>query len=160
MDLQGQAGRVLDLGYQLVGNVRSEHARHVLDADGIRAGALHLVHQGDKVANRMDLAGGIANCRLHLSAGLFGGTDRGDQVAGIVQGVEDTQNVDAVLDGLLHERLDDIVRIVMVAKQVLTAKKHLQLGVLDVGANGAQALPGILVQKAQARIERRAAPHL
>ena len=108
----------------------------------------------------MDLAGGVANRSLHLAAGLLGSANRGGKVSRVVERVEDAQDIDAVLNRLLHKGLDDIVRIIVIAQKVLAAQQHLQLGVLHMGANGAQALPGILVQKAQARIERRAAPNL
>ena len=50
--------------------------------------------------------------------------------------------------------------LIHISEQVLAAQQHLQLGVLDVCANGAQALPWVLVQVAQAAVERGAAPDL
>ena len=50
--------------------------------------------------------------------------------------------------------------IVLVAKQVLAAKEHLQLRVGHQSADIAQALPRILAEIAKAGVERRAAPAL
>ena len=48
----------------------------------------------------------------------------------------------------------------LVAQDVLTAQQHLQLGVGHGGADLAQPLPGVLVQKAEADVKGRAAPAL
>ena len=45
-----------------------------------------------------------------------------------------------------------------VAQDILPAEQHLELGVLEVGLDGAQALPRVLLQVAQAGVEGRAAP--
>ena len=91
-------------------------------------------------------------------AGIDGGFHRHLQVVGVVQGVEDTDDVDAVLHSLLDEQLDKIIGIVGVAQNVLAAQQHLKLGVGNSGADLAQTLPGILIQVAQADVEGGAAP--
>ena len=48
----------------------------------------------------------------------------------------------------------------LVAQQILAAQQHLQLGVGQALAQLAQALPGVLVEEAQAAVEGRAAPAL
>ncbi len=82
------------------------------------------------------------------------------QVAGIVQSVENTDDVDAVFHGVLHELAHHIVGVVLVAQDILASQEHLQLGVGHFGADLPQPLPGILVQVAQAHIKGGAAPHL
>ena len=67
---------------------------------------------------------------------------------------------DAVCDRLLYEILDNVVCIVAVSEDVLTAEEHLKLGVLHVVADGAESLPGIFLKEAQAGIEGRTAPCL
>ena len=111
--------------------------------------------------NRMHRALRIGDAagRNGVLGGVFlGGFQRGGDVAEVVQCVEDTQDVDAVLDGQFDELLDDIVMVVLVAEQVLAAQQHLQLGVGHGLADITQSLPRILAQIAQAGIERRAAP--
>ena len=82
------------------------------------------------------------------------------QIAQIVQRVEDTDDVNAVLDGLLDELIDHVVRIMLVAKNVLATEQHLQLGVGHRLAQRAQTLPRVFVQETHAGVKRRAAPAL
>ena len=84
----------------------------------------------------------------------------GFHVAGVVERVEDADDIDAVADRALDELFHHVVRIVLVAQDVLAAQQHLQLGVGQGLAQLAQALPRILVQEAQAGVKRGAAPAL
>ena len=155
------ADGVLDALDEVLGLIRAHGAGHVLQADGIEAHVLELLAHLDIFFNRMDRAlrvGDAAGRDGVLGGVLLGGLERGGDVAEVVQRVEDTQDVDAVLDGQLDELLDDVVMIVLVAEQVLAAKQHLQLGVGHGLADIAQSLPGILAQVTQAGVERRAAP--
>ena len=68
---------------------------------------------------------------------------------------------DDVVDYFVKKSIDngiDIIRVVLVAQQVLAAQQHLQLGLGHVLFDGAQALPRILIQETHADVERRAAP--
>ena len=63
---------------------------------------------------------------------LLRGVDGGLEVPRIVKRVEDTDDVDAVGNRLLHKVFDHIVGIVTVAKYILASEKHLQLCFLPV----------------------------
>ena len=155
------ADGVLDALDEVLGLIRAHGTGHVLQADGIEAHVLELLAHLDIFFNRVDRAlrvGDAAGRDGVLGGVLLGGLERGGDVAEVVQCVEDTQDVDAVLDGQFDELLDDIVMVVLVAEQVLAAQQHLQLGVGHGLADIAQSLPRILAQIAQAGIERRAAP--
>ena len=95
-----------------------------------------------------------------MSAFLVGCLDGGLQVARIVQCIENTDHVDAVCNRLLHKVLNGIVCVGAVAQHVLAAEQHLQLLVGQFLAQDAQALPRVFVQKADAAVERSAAPAL
>ena len=82
------------------------------------------------------------------------------KVAHVVQRVENADDVDAVLHGILHELAHHVVGIVLIAQDVLAPQQHLQLGVGHLGADLAQSLPGVLLQIAQAHIKGSAAPDL
>ena len=102
-------------------------------------------------------------CRVRNGAGghcalLYGLFNSDLEVVGIVERVENADDVDAVFDRCAHEAADDIVGIVLVAEDVLAAQKHLKLGVGHFCADLAQTLPRILVEKAQADVEGRTAP--
>ena len=57
-----------------------------------------------------------------------------------------------------HEVADDVVAVMAVADQVLSAQQHLQRRLGAMLLDGAQALPGIFVQKTDAGVEGGAAP--
>ena len=161
MDDHRQLGDgVLNGGHQVVGLLGAHDAGHVLDADGLDAHLLQVLHHLDVLLQGVDGAGGEADGAGGVSAPL----DRlihGDlQVAHIVQGVENTDDVNAVLDGVLHELAHHVVGVVLIAQDVLAAQQHLQLGVGHLLANLPQPLPGVLLQVAQADVEGGSTPDL
>ena len=108
----------------------------------------------------MDGREGVADGALGLGAGLQALVHGGADVAQVVEGVENADDVHAVLHRGPDEAAHRVVGVVMVAQQVLAAQEHLELGVLQMGLDGAQALPGVLPQVPQAGIKRSAAPAL
>ena len=108
----------------------------------------------------VDRRGGVGDGTGSDGTGIDGGFHGNLQVVGVVQSVEDTDDVDAVLHSLLHEQLDEIVGVVGVTQNILTTQQHLQLGVGHLCPDLAQPLPGILVQVAQADVKSGAAPAL
>ena len=95
-----------------------------------------------------------------MLAGLFDGLHSVLKVAGVVQCVEDTENVHAVLGGLVDEAVNNFIVVVAVTQQVLATKQHLETGVRQQFAESAQALPRILVEEANAGVEGCSAPAL
>ncbi len=126
----------------------------------VRAHLLQLLRQLDEVFRRYAPGWWYSSWPLRDAAVFLGGLHGRFQIARIVERVEDTDDIDAVFNGLSHEGIHHVVRIMLIAQDVLPAQQHLQLGVGDGLAQGAQALPRILVQKAQAGVKRRAAPAL
>ena len=122
-----------------------EQTRHILDADRIDAHVDKLSCIVDVIVGRVNGTRRVGHGDLHVSAFLVGGFDRRFKVARVVQRVEDTNDVDAVCKRFLNEILHDVVGIVAIAQNVLSAEKHLQLGVLDFFSDLAQAFPRILV---------------
>ena len=103
---------------------------------------------------------GVAEGSLHHAAVFLGGFDGLFQVPHVVQRVENPDDVDAVFNGLAAEGVHHIVGVVLVAQDVLAPEEHLELRVGQSLAELPQTLPGVLVEKAHARVERRAAPAL
>ena len=91
-------------------------------------------------------------------AGAADGLEGTAEVADVVQRVEDAEDVHAVLGRLVDEPIDDAVLVVAVAEQVLPAQEHLQAGVGHQLAEGAQPLPGVFVEEADAGVVGRPAP--
>ena len=57
---------------------------------------------------------------------LFDGLYRSHEIPGVVQGVEDAEDVDANFRGMGDKSAHQIVRVVAVAHEVLTAEQHLE----------------------------------
>ena len=140
--------------------IRREHARHVLDADGLGTKRLELRGVVDVGIKRVHRAHGVADGALEMRAALVERLGAVDDVADVVERVEDAEDVDAVAMGGLDEAIDDIARVMMVADEVLSAGEHLQGRVGAVLLDDAQTIPGVLVEEAQAGVEGRATPAL
>jgi len=108
----------------------------------------------------MDRGGRVREGDLAFAAVLLGRADGAFEVTDVVERIKDADDVDAVFDGLLDELLDDVVGVMAVAQDVLTAEKHLQLGVLADFPRGAETFPGIFVEEAETGVESGAAPDL
>ena len=80
------------------------------------------------------------------------------KVSDIIQAVENTDNINSVCDGFLYKVLNHIVRVMIVSKDVLTTKQHLELCVLKTGSQLSESLPRIFFQETQAGIKSSAAP--
>ena len=144
----------------VVGVVGVEEAGHVLDADGVGAHVDELLGLLGEHVGGVDGADRVADGALGVAARLLDGLDGGLEVPEVVEGVEDAEDVHAVLDGELAELLDDVVRVVAVADDVLAAEEHLEGRLLEALLELAEALPGVLAEEAEGGVERRAAPDL
>ena len=148
------------LPHQLVAGVGGQQAGHILDADGVGTHLLKGLGVGGEGLVGVHRAEGVADAALDMGPLLVGRLDGGLQVAGVVQRVEDADDVDAIGHRLLHEVLHRVVGVGAVAQHVLAAEQHLQLLVGQLPAQDAQPVPRVLVQKADAAVEGRAAPAL
>ena len=108
----------------------------------------------------MDRAGGVGDGAGRNGAGLDGLLHGYLQVVHVVEGVKNADDVNAVFHRLPDKHPDKIVGIVGITQDVLAPEQHLQLGIGHLGPNLPQALPGILVQVAQADVKGCAAPAL
>ena len=160
VQVDGDADGLLQSLHQGIGVHRQQEVGHVLDADHVRAHLLQLLGQLHEVGLVVDGGHGIAEGSLHLSAVFLGRLDGLFQIADVVESVENADDVDAVFDGLGAEGVHHVVGVVLIAQDVLAPEQHLQLGVLHMLADGAQALPGVLPQKAHTRVKGCAAPAL
>ncbi len=143
MDGQLRPGlQALDQRIRLVGQ---KQVRHVLYADDVRAHLLKLLGEVYEIILGMHGAEGVAHRGLTSAAVFLCSLNGSLHIARIVQRVEDADDIDAVFDGLLHEKIDHVVGVVLVAQNVLPAQEHLQLRVRQRLAQSAQTLPRIFV---------------
>jgi hypothetical protein len=102
----------------------------------------------------------VADAALEVLAVLLDLGHDGLEVAVVVQGVEGAEDVHAVFTGAVHEGIGHVVGVVAVAHQVLGPQQHGKGGLLEIAFQGADALPGIFVEKAVHGVEGGAAPGL
>ena len=160
VQVDGDADGLLQSLHQGIGVHRQQEVGHVLDADHVRAHLLQLPGQLHEVGLVVDGGHGIAEGGLHLSAVFLGRLNSLFQIADVVESVENADDVDAVFDGLGAEGVHHVVGVMLIAQDVLAPEQHLQFCVLHVLADGAQALPGVLPQKAHTCVKGCAAPAL
>ena len=143
---------------QLIGNRRRNQRRHVLDTDRIRARVLKLFGILDEIFDIVHRRQRVGNRCLHVRARLFCRLDRRLQIADVVKRVENTDDIDSVVDRFLYKIFNRIISIVAVAEHILSAEQHLQLCVRHIFADHTQPLPRVLVEKTDTRVKRGAAP--
>jgi hypothetical protein len=152
------AAGFLDALHDVVGRLGLEQRRHVLDAQRVAAHVDQPAGHVDEALHGVQRAHGVADGALGVLAVAPHRLHRMADVAQVVEGVEDAEDVHPVLGGLVDEAIDHRVFVVPVAEQVLPAQQHLQARVGQQAAEGAQALPGVFVEKADAGVEGGAAP--
>ena len=160
VDVQRQADLGVERLHHALGAVRREHAGHVLDGDGVGAQVLELLAVFQEAVERVHRRHRVRDGAFKVPAAFLDGLGVVHDVANVVQGVEHAEHVHAVALGGMDEPVADLARIVLVPYQVLTARQHGERRVRRVGLDGAQPLPRVLVEKAQAGVERGTAPCL
>ena len=123
VDLKRHLGqRLPERRHELARRARREDARHVLDRQRVDAHRRLLLRKLHVVGDRMDRRRRVADRALRVPAVLLHAFDRLLEVARIVQRVKDAEDVHPVLARERGEALDDVVRIVLVAEDVLPAE--------------------------------------
>ena len=137
---------LLDARDDLADRPGTADAGHVLEADFLRTGFDEFLGQFGVVLDGMDRRVGDAEGSLRDHAAFDRVFDRGDDVVGIVEAVEDTGDVDAlgVLD-LVHE-FTDVHRARVHAEGVETTVEHVGLdtGLVERFREGADGLVRVL----------------
>ena len=165
MEVDRQADFILERRDQLLAGIRFQKTGHVLDGDHVSAAFfelfrhIHIVFQSELVVLRVEDVARVADGRLTELA-LFDDFVHGDFHAGDpVEGVEDTEDVDARLGRLFDELADDVVGVVRVADGVGAAEEHLERDVRDLLSQFLETLPGVLIEEAERGVEGGTAPH-
>ena len=160
VDVHRNLNGLFQLGHQIIAGIGLEQTGHILDADGVSAHLLQSLGVVGKILVVMHRTQGVADAGLYMSTLLVGCLDGSLQIAGVVQSIKNTDDVDTVCNGLLYEILDSVIGVGAVAQHILAAEQHLQLLVGQLLAQDAQTLPRILIQETDAGIERSTAPAL
>ena len=150
----------LDAADDVVGGLRLEEGGHVLEGDRLGAhvdelpGELHVALDG------VDRRDGVADGALGMLADLLDGLHRLGHVAGVVEGVKDTEDVHAVLGRLLDELFHHRVLVVAVAEKVLATQQHLETGIGHQFTERTEPDPRILIEEADTGVEGCTTPTL
>ena len=160
VDVHRQADFLIERLHHTLGAIGREHAGHVLDGDGVGAQILQLLAVFQVGIQRVHRRDRVGDGALEQTAALLDGLGVVHDVADVVQRVEHTEDLDAVAVRRVDEAVHDLLGVVLVADEVLPAREHGKRRIGRVRLDGAQTLPGVLVQKAQAGVERRPAPRL
>ena len=156
----GDFDLVFDCADKLVCLERSHRACHILHTDGCNAHFFELFCKLCKRFESVDGALRIADCAGNSCAALDCRFGCGFEIAHVVERVENTNDVDAVVNGFFNEHLDDFVGIMLVAEKVLTSEQHLKFRVGHSLTQITQTLPRIFVEIPQTHVENRTAPAL
>ena len=106
---------------KVVAFLRRHDARHILDAERIAAKRFDLLAQGDEHLQIVNGAERVADTALRMAARLEAFIHGGFDVAHIVERVENADDIHSVLHTPAHKAADGIVRIMVVAQQILAA---------------------------------------
>ena len=156
----GEVHRVLNGGHEVVCFLRRADTRHVLDADGGNTHLLQFLHHRDVLLQRVYRARGVGD-RTGGDGTLCNSLLNGDfQIVHVVQRIKNADDVDAVANRGTDKAAHNVVTVVLVAKDVLAAQQHLQLGVGHLCPDLSQAFPGVLIQEAETDVKGCAAPTL
>ena len=145
---------------------RFANAGHIFDAQKMDAQLFKLLGQVEIIFEAVFRPGGIEQVAGVTDGGFADGAnfeqgiDGDAHVVDGVEGIEHAEDVNSLGVGLAQKIGDDIGRIGSVADGVGAARQHLETDIGDALAELAQALPGILVEKAHGGVESGAAPHL
>ena len=103
VDVDRQPDLLLERPHHLLGAERREHARHVLDADGVGAQLLERLRVLDEGVERVHRAHGVGDGAFEQAAALLDRRRAHLDVADVVERVEHAEVVDAVALGRVHE---------------------------------------------------------
>ncbi len=149
---------LLDAAHQIVRRLRSQKRRHVFDANRLAAQFAQLLGHFHKLFHGVQRRYCVADRAFRVLASSLHCLQGSADVANIVQCVEHSEHVHPVFGRFLHKAIDHRVLVMPVAKQILTPQQHLQPRVWHQLAESSQPLPGIFIEKADARVVGCASP--
>ena len=160
VNVNGQTDFSIECLNDALSAIRSKHARHVLDSNGVSAKILKLLAIFKEAIERMNWRKRIGNSAFEVAATCLDGLSIVYHIADIVQRVENAEHVNAVAMSSSDEAVNNIFGIMLVTHQVLSTGQHGKTRVGGFRLDRAQAIPRVFVEEAQAGVERRTAPSL
>ena len=109
VDVHRQTDLVDECFNHALGAVRREHARHVLDGDGICAEFLELLRVLNVRVDGVNRRDGVRDGTLEVCARLLDGESRLLDVPNVVQRVEHAEDIDAIAVSSVHEAVHNLI---------------------------------------------------
>lgn len=154
-----------DRSNQKGGGVRLEDTSHILDTQNIDVKLDQLVNQVNVVFEVVLLVGvqhvsRNAHSTLGNTTSLLNSLDTDLELVDIVQGIENTEDINTVLLGLLNKVFNSIVGERRVSNAVGTTEKHLERNVRNKLSHLAETVPGVLVEESHGDVKGSTTPAL
>ena len=166
VDVDRKVGVTLaDTTDQQTSSLRLQNTSHILDTKDMGLERNDLVDQAEVVFEVVLLrwvehVTAVADGSLDNTSSGVNCLDTDLKLVDVVEGIEDTEDIDTASLCLLTEMVDGVVGKGRVGNTIGTAEKHLEGNVGNSLAHLAQTVPGVLVQEAHGDIESRATPAL
>ena len=167
VDVDGEVGILLaDGADEESGGLGGEEASHILDVEDVDAevdeltDGLEVVVDGVLGLVGVSAVAGVADGGLNDTAGGTDAVDAESHVLDVVEGVEDSEDIHAVLDGELAELVVDVIGVGAVADGVGASEEHLEGNVGDELTHLLETLPRVLSEESHGDIEGGATPAL
>src|SRR5690554_7963570 len=103
-------------------------------------------------------AAGIRQSALRMLAFTDHRIDSTLQVTRVIHGIKDAEHVDTIFSGTLNKAVNHVIRIVAIAKQILTTQQHLLRGFRHRFFQFANTIPRIFAEETNTGIKGGAAP--
>mgnify|MGYP000435291781 CR=1 FL=1 len=158
VDVQRQTDFGVERLHHALGAVGREHARHVLDADGVGTEVLELLAVVEEAVQRVHRRHRVGDGAFEVTAAFLDGFGVVDDVADVVERVEHAEDMHAIALRGLDEVIADVTRIMLVPPRGSGRETAWQAACSASALDGSQPLPRVLVEETHARVERRTAP--
>lgn len=154
-----------DSANQESGSSWLEDTGHILDTENVNAQSNNLIGKIQVVLKVVLLLWvqhitRVADGTLNDTTGLSDGIDTKSKLINVVQGVEDSEDIDTVALSLLTEMIDGVVGEGRVGNTVGTTEKHLEWNVWNQSSELAESVPWVFVQESHGNIESSTTPAL
>ena len=136
---------------QFKGIIRCQQPCHILYADTVRIEFFKFFGLVDIIVDVVDLSAhtrlghAVAHATLKMFAALFDYRNNGLKVSIVIEGIKCTEDVHSIFAGSFHKRLGNIIGIVAIADQILTAQQHGKRRFFNVTLQRSNPFPGVLI---------------
>ena len=137
---------------------RQKQVCHILDTNRVGTHLNELFRKFNEIIFVMDGTDCVAQCRFTVSAVFFCEFNCGFQITNVVECIENSNNINSVFNCLTAELFNNVIRIVLISQNVLSAEQHLKACMRECFFELSETFPRIFIQKTEAGIKSCTAP--